>query len=341
MEELSLDSLKSIDIKAIAFNKNLLGPLTFDQSAPLLEKLLKLANEFDELGYKENLSTHEVNEIDAFKNNLLEHLRRIQNFDINQPNPKETHDNYENQILNFYNDVTRQLRASLVYLRQEAQYKAKNQKELRALQQETLRARKKFQELSEQLKKEIETLEKQKERVKSKHGELASNRLANYFNKQTDNYIKSSNEWLARWTNYYKWLIRIVIGNLVLFFVIFIIGDKLKLIGLTVTEVFTLQYLFVKVALLSLLSYGLRFSSRNYSINSNLAATNIHRKNVAQTLEDYLATDSDPQIRQEIVKEGVKSMFEHLPIGYVGKDEAKDSSSPVSEVINYFFKPVG
>ena len=339
MDELSIDSLKTLNVNKLAFNKDKFGPLVFEESAPLLEKLVKLANEFEELDYKGNLSSHEINAIDSFKENLLGHVMRIRDFDINIPNPKDTHDNYENQIKNFYNDITSQLRSSLVYLRQEAQYKTRGQKELKKLQHEAFQARSKFEELSKHLKKEIETLEKQKEKIETEHGEIASKILANYFDKEAEEYYNHSKRWLSIWSKHYKWLLLIIIVNIALYFVLFFFGDKLEIVNLKTTEVFTIPYLLVKVALISFLSYGLRFSSKNYSVSSNLLAQNNHRKNVAQTLEDYLGADPDPEIRSEVVKEGVKAMFKHLPIGYIGKNEVKDSGNPVHEIINYFAKP--
>lgn len=332
MEELTLDSLKTLDTNSIAFNKDRLGPLVFEQSAPLLEKLIKLANELDELGYKENLSAQEANEIDSFKNNLIEHLRRIQNFDINQPNPKETHDNYETQILSFYNDTTRQLRQGLVYLRQEAQYKTRDQKSLKKLQQETLQARKKFEELSIQLKKEIETLEKRRQQVESKHGEIAAKVLANHFAKQANDYTKDAEKWSKTRDVFYWILIGIIILNFIIYLVLFV-ANKFFDYFLKTTDFFTIEYGLTKLVLLSLLSYGIAFASKNYSVSSNLSAINRHRKNVAQTLDDFLETKPESEVRSQMIKEGTLAMFKHLPIGYIGKNEAKESS-PVHEIIN-------
>ena len=97
----------------------------------------------------------------------------------------------------------------------------------------------------------------------------------------------------------------------------------------------------MKIALISLLSYGLAFTSRNYRVNANLAVTNRHRRSVAQTIEDYLSTNPRPEIQDQIIREGVVAMFQHIHSGYLSNRENPSDGSPVSEFITNIIKNSG
>ena len=80
-----------------------------------------------------------------------------------------------------------------------------------------------------------------------------------------------------------------------------------------------------------LLSHVLAFNSRNYGINKNLAAKNKHRKNVADTVNSFLESNQDPDIKSQIIKQGAESMFKSEETGYIGKMNQKDHS-PIEQV---------
>ena len=90
--------------------------------------------------------------------------------------------------------------------------------------------------------------------------------------------------------------------------------------------------------MLSLLFYSLRFASQNYNIFSNLNAVTRHRKNVAQTLDDFLGTNPASEIKDAMIKQGTEAMFKHLPTGYIPKSETKQSDPIIEAVSNFILK---
>lgn len=345
MEDVNIENLNNLNINEIALNKDKFGSLTFDTSAPLLTKLQALAKELDELNYKDNLSPSEINQIDQFKNQLVEYIRRLQIFDIsNQPNPKDIHDAYEIEITNYYNDTTRGLRPFLTYLRQEELYKISDKTNLKKQQKEAIEAKKEFEQLSNQLKDQISQLNKQKEEIEKQKNEIASGKgelavkvLAKHFSEEVKINEKEALKWLKLRGKFYWGLVILIALNIAGYILIFIFGNQLKFIPLETKSFFTIEYLLLKLAIVSTLSYALVFTSKQYSINSNLASINRHRRNVAMTIDDFLETKPDPEVRSQIIKQGTESMFKQLPIGYIGKNEAKENS-PVYEIVNNILK---
>ena len=102
--------------------------------------------------------------------------------------------------------------------------------------------------------------------------------------------------------------------------------------NLSPSEFFTIEYGLVKFALLGLLSYATGFATRNYNINAGLVATNKHRKNVAETLADTLASPLSDEAKAVLAREAAVAMFQNLSVGYIKKEHQNDSG-PILEVI--------
>jgi len=329
-EEITIESLLKINIKNLALNKNF-GRLTFKSSYPCLEKIRDLFKELEEFDYKNILSRTEIESIDRRKEQFIQFLNRLQQFDIGQVNPQEVHDQLEKEIENFYHDTMYNSRTSLIFLRQDAALKSKDTRDLQKQQKETVRARKEYERLADELRQELDSLHKQKREVETAHGEVATKVLAHHFAKQANDYTTEAKNWLRLRSIFYWFLIAIVGLNFIAYFVISICNQFGKLEG--AGDIFTIRYGIIKLFFISLLYLGLSFASRNYNIFANLEAVSRQRKNVAQTLEDFLATKPDNETRSQMIKQGTEAMFKHLSTGYIPKSEQKEKGQ-VYEIIN-------
>lgn len=325
--------LPKVDIKSLALNKDKLGSLIFETSYPLLEKLRDLFVELEELGFEKTLTTEEVNNVLNLRNQFLAFLKRLSEFDIAHSNPKQLHDSFENEVQNFYNNALKHLRTPLVFLRQEAARRSQSGKDLATEQKAAAKARKEYEEMSVELKAELEKLKAQKQEIETTHGEVASKQLAMHFKREAAEHREQAATWLGSRTLFYKWLMAIIITNFVLYFGLFL-SQKLGWTTWQIEDFFTLQYGIGKLALITLLWYGMNFASKNYAVESHLEAINQHRRNVAQTLEDFLATNPNPETLSEMLKNGTTAMFEHLQVGHLRKEEVREDGSPMQEIVN-------
>lgn len=331
-EAFTVDQIKKFDIKGLALNKEKLGSLIFEKSHQRLEKLRTLFLELIDLDHQKHLSKDEVESINSRSQRFWDYLRRLEQFNIELPNAKQVHDSFENEVENFYHDTTKSLRTSLIYLRQEAARNSQDQRSLAEEQKAATKARKQYEELHQQLKNELESLQKQKGDVEAAHGEVATKYLAVQFDKQAKEYETAAGKWLSLRNKLYWLLIGIIGANFFAYLLLFIL-DKVWNVGLPPREIFTIEYGVVKLALLAVLSYGVGFASKNYNVSSHLSAVNKHRRNVAQTLDDFLATK--PDRKSEMLRQGTEAMFKHASIGYIRREEQKDNG-PIYEIINKF-----
>ena len=334
MEEITAESLRRTDLRKIALNPNL-GSLNFESLLPILDKLKDLFTDLQDLDYENNLAPSETSVINNGINQFIGDLRLMQNFNIAQESPQTAHDDLETTIKNFYSLISTQLRPSLTFLRQEA-----SPKELKKQQKDALDAKKQFDQLSEEtrlvvheLKAQLNELKKRESQVAVKHGKIASKVLAKYFGDEAAKSEAEASTWLRTRRIFYISVLIIIVLNILFYLLILVFGNTTHKIPIKTTDVFTIEYAIFKVALISLLSYGLGFASKNYNIQSNSAYINRHRMNVASTIDDFLETNPEPEVRSQIIKQGTDSMFRHSPSGYIGKNEPKENGL-IHETIN-------
>ncbi len=331
-EEIKRESVTKIDIEKLALNKDF-GRLTFKESLPFLRKTQALFKELDELNYQNNLSQEEISAIDIKKDQFIKQLTQLQQFDIGQADSQTVHDNLEQQFINFYNSTLKGLMTQLVYLRQEIALQSKDERNLQEEQKAATKARKQSEEILEQLKKELNSIRKETKEVAGASGERAAVTLGKHFESQAGEYSSKANNWLTQRSTFFKWLLIIIGVNFILYLFLFITNKLGVRPNIAPSEFFTPQYGVVKLALLALLSYAIGFAGKNYNINSNLEAVNKHRKNVAETLSDFLKTKPEANDRSQLVKSAAEAMFRNSPSGYGSKQESKDDG-PIHEIVN-------
>ncbi len=216
---------------------------------------------------------------------------------------------------------------------QVADLKKGDKKKLKQEQRELVQLRKQSEELVKQLSKERQKILGETKKIEEAKGERAAISFGKHFESQAKAYRKEAVRWLENRNKYITWLFRLVVANFLLYIVLFI-TNKLNLWPrLEPTEFFTLEYGLVNFALLTLLSYGVSFASRNYNVNSNLLTVNLHRKNVAETVKDFSESGLKEEDRSKVLDHGIDAMFKHLPIGYLPKVESKDEG-PIGSLLS-------
>lgn len=333
MEEITDENLKDIDLKELATNKDL-GRLNFETILPGLQDVRSLFIDLDELDYQGKLTDPEINSVDQHRKRLIKLLNELRSFDIGQADSQQRHDNLENEIKNFRENVWQHLRNPLVYLRQDAELGKEDVQELQEERKALLAERKKAEALNVELSKELDKLRQQQSAKASVKGEIAAETFGKHFESSADEYRDVAEN---RWYRIGLWSFAILFGVVVINFVGYLgifFGEKIGKLTIQPTDVFTLEYGLVKLAILLLLSYVVGFSSRQYSINSHLSASNRHRKNVAETMKDFYESDLDESAKGLIIDRGTEAMFKNLPIGHISKSEHRDNDGPIHQVIN-------
>jgi hypothetical protein len=105
----------------------------------------------------------------------------------------------------------------------------------------------------------------------------------------------------------------------------------------TNSTVIVIEYL-RRLLLVSFFLYVITFMFRQYSIHKHLATVNKHRENTLNSFKLFIQSidSSDSDVKNTIVKEIAKAIYESGETGYISlKQGASDSSSIVTEITKY------
>lgn len=322
------EELESIDVDSLTLDPKF-GSLTFNDASKKLNKIKKWLIELDKLGYSNLLPETVVAEIQNCATEFDGYIDWLRNFAIDtSPNPKQEHDHFENQINTFFNQFyIRFVVTHLTYLKQEAQTQSKDKKNLAEEQKKLAEIRRNYEDIVKGVQNETKQLEKART-------EQAAKRFGKHFELQSKKNKTDADFWLEKRNLWFITLIGTILVNLVFYLYLFT-TYKLNLPpNLKPSDFFTIEYGLVKLTLISVLSYAISFTSRNFNINSNLVTLEQHRKNVAETLNDFIDSDLEKEDRSKIVEKATEAMFTHRPIGYLPKIETKDEG-PISSIYNF------
>jgi hypothetical protein len=314
-----LENVLEVDISKIALDDRF-GSLKFDNANKKLTKIQQYLIEAKDLDFAELLLPNQADQVRNYQARLTTYLQRIQGFDVGSAtgNPKGEHDQYEAEIDGFYNEIYEALPMKyLPFLREE---RRRENPDERKLDEEVRQAAQLRADLEEELVKvraDIEQIKNTKQEVGSAKGERAATQLARHFKEEARRYQDEADK--------YSLYLRVGYGFILLLFVVFTLFYAFGVWTLT------LQTGIPKLVLAGALWYGLSFIIRNFNINSHLAAVNRHRAAVAETLEDFLATN--PTATGEMLRNATEAMFRHTLVGYVSKSDSS-SSNPMYEIVN-------
>jgi|SRR3989344_402109 len=332
--EINDENVLNVDVAFIAQDRRF-SELKFENAKKKLSKVQKWFLETRDLGYQQLLVPDDIRRVENLTKQLKQHLSDLLMFDnkTTRENAEQEHKNIENRIDAYYNEVYQQLPMRILpFLRQETARSSADSKELEKQQKAAAQAEREYKELSAALKKDLEELQKRKEEISASRGEVAAIGLGKYFEAQATAYSTEASNWAIRREALFSWLLWIILANLGLYLSLFLTEKVGWWPRLAPSEFFTVQYGLVKLALIALLSYAIGFATRNFNINAGLIATNKHRKNVAETLANTLASPLKEEAKEVLAREAAVAMFQNLSVGYIKKEHQNDSG-PVLEII--------
>lgn len=335
-DEIVPENLKNVDIKTLALNSQKFGELTFDRSYPLLEKLRQIFVDLEEFDYRSLLIPSQINQIESERNQLVELLRRLATYSLAEGFNRDSRDGFENEVENLYRQVMNETVNRLTFLRQEQALTKTDEKKLDSERKEVAKIKAEYQKIVKELTDEKQKYNKETAEAAKAKIERVAVFLGKHFELQATQYHTEASKWNRNRVVLFWTFLIIVALNVVAYLTLLITFHANIRPHFNPANIFDIQYAIFKIALLGLISWAMGFASRNYHINSNLEAVNLHRKNVAETMRDFTKNDATDVERSEMLRIGAEALFKHLPTGYMGKDGSTKEDGPVEKIINNF-----
>ena len=256
---------------------------------------------------------------------FYENVRQIEDFEISDDNPKQTHDNLLQGISSFCDTAKESLRDIVAYL-------SSGKVSQRTAEVDDLAAKLKTENnraegiINETKKKLAEKEEEVDQLILKMQNQLTEKPVSQYkaiFADQAERYRKESQFWLV--------MAGVATG---VFAAVFVLLSKfLEIEGTQLSE--TLQNLFTKGFLLSPIYVWLNRSIKNYTAQKHLEVINTHRQNALETFDTFVAAaEGNRETRDAVLLSATEAIFDANQTGYLSaKGSGSDSRSPVQQVI--------
>lgn len=174
--------------------------------------------------------------------------------------------------------------------------------------------------------------------LNSKSMPFLADGLEKFFEKQSTDFQEKSNRFKKVRKLYFKWFVGLVGVNVLLLLIFSISGIFGLWPNIRINDWFTWEYNLVNFAILAFVAGLTGYTTRKIKKYSDLAALSIHRKNISNTLNNYLSSNNyqEDDLRSKLISLGVEYMFRHLLTGF-GQENDNDFSS-IETYINSLFR---
>ena len=318
--ELDLEGLKRSDLSGAGFGfESVHQDLLIIHS--MLREILAPSHEWV-LNFPRGIARDVVNQqLQQF----YENVRQIEDFEISDDNPKQTHDNLLQGISNSCDTAKRSLRDIVGYLSsgKVSQREAEVDDLVAKLKTENNRAEGIINETENKLAKKQEEADQLILKMQNQLTEKPVSQYKAIFADQAERYRKGSQFWL--------WIAG---GATAVFFGFFLLLSTLLESGGTGLTG-TLQNLFTKGFLLSPIYVWLNRSIKNHTAQKHLEVINTHRQNALETFDTFVAAaEGNRETRDAVLLSATDAIFDANQTGYLStKGSSADSKSPVQQVI--------
>ena len=256
---------------------------------------------------------------------FYENVRQIEDFEISDDNPKQTHDNLLQGISNSCDTAKQSLRDIVGYLSsgKVSQRAAEVDDLVARLRTENNRAEGIINETENKLAKKQEEADQLILKMQNQLTEKPISQYKTIFADQAKEHHKGAWNWL-----------KMAGGATAVFFVaFFVLTIWLGSEGSGLTG--TLQNLFTKGFLLSPIYVWLNRSIKNYTAQKHLEVINTHRQNALETFDTFVAAaEGNRETRDAVLLSATEAIFDANQTGYLSaKGSGPDSRSPVQQVI--------
>lgn len=330
-----LNGLLNITPETLTQTERLGKEYSFEKGLNTFVKIHSLFSQLMNISF-ENFPVSKINEVTAQVNDCKKFFDSIINFDATQITQRENILNsIEPKYLQYFNNITPILSFSLVHDDETNDYKRKLEehfKSMAGLYIEMHQSRNKMKNEAEEMAQEIEQIKDDMQKrvdeviasIESAAAETGVAKHESIFGTEANTYRLQSIGWLFA-------TVAIGMGTIA-----WGIWGYLVLPVPEVETTFTLIKSFsTKIVVLSILTFILVWSAKNYGSTRHNFIVNKHRQNALNTFKTFVdAAGTDADIKNAILLQATTSIFSAQNTGYMGKDDGgNNTSSQVVEVI--------
>lgn len=318
-----LGGLKTIDADSLARTDVLGKDLSFKDGVPTFKRTLALFAELSECNL-DNTPAESLNQLTQLAQQAWNGFQAIQTFSVAQyaSNPVAQRDQLVAQIRDQWHAYYTHIAPHIAYSKGRSTDYAALEREARG----TLSLMKDLvTTLTTEKDKGVAEIQGALSKVRQAAAEAGVAQHAIHFSQESTRFAREARMWL---------IAAALLAALTIAYALFGLGSDLSKLGDTATTARVVQVLASRIVVLSVLTFGLVWTARNYSASRHNLVINRHRQNALSTFETFVKAAGDAQTKDAVLIQATQSIFCSQPSGFVRSDSEGGSNQIVEIVRN-------
>lgn len=318
-----LRELSNIEPGSLSRTEDLSRDINFTDSVSFFEEYFEIINQLNDRDIS-RLSSSQIDRIQSGCNQLSELIKRVREFNLNQNTPADVCKTIINDIKNSYDNIMDPLIIPLSFTATQATDYAKIEREAKGYHATMKEEHDKLMAYSQKIK---EDANKALAAVQEQAAEAGVSTNAQIFLQNAKNHGSHANNWMKA---------TVIISSVTL--VVAILFIIISFVYRPVSTAETIQYVVSKIILLSTLSFGIFWCTRNYKAQKHNETLNQHRANALMTFRAFVEGTNDDRVKDAILLQASQAAFTPRPTGY---DSPEKDIQTINPVIEIFGKSIG
>lgn len=319
--EQALEDLLEVDIQTLVRSEEL-GMFSFEEAEPYIERTLSLFRDLQDC----NLEGVPQGKLDQLKKLAMNAKERLSSF--SEFNPTEV-SNPQNQHQELIDQLQRQWSTYYEHVTPVIAFRSRQEIDLDALERQAegtvTRLEREASEFDESREEAEGKIASALERVREAAAEAGVSQEAIYFEEEASAHETISWVWLGA---------AVLFGLSVLLYVFFALEPKLLEAtqeGITTQRLLSLAV--ARIIVVSILTFGLVWSARNFSRSRHNYVVNRHRRNALSAFQTFVEATGDPQVKDAVLLQATRSIFAPQPTGYSRSEAEPQSRNQLVEIM--------
>jgi len=318
-----LDQLVAIEPESLVRTEELGRDLNFEAGLPVFRRTLGLFQDLSGSNLDE-VPFETLQQLTGLAKRALQHFQQVQSFTLqqHQANPISARDQFINQIRDQWQEYYGMITPVIAY-------NAQRGTDFDRLEREARGALSEVQQVATDARKDRDTILAEMkagmEQIRRAAAEAGVAQHAIHFKEEAESHNNQSIRWL-----------RAAVGFAVLTgaYAFYALEVQRHDIVANAPLGSLIQLALAKIVIISILSYGLVFSARNYAASRHNLVINRHRQNALSTFETFVKAASDPQTKDAVLIQATQSIFSPQTSGYLhGEGETAAHGSQIVELV--------
>lgn len=313
----SLKKLSEIRAEDLGRREELGTTFNFEEGIPIFERTLKLFRDLSECNF-DNLPLAVLNGLRQSADQTLRAFNEIRNFNLEaQQTPRPARDQIIKKIENEYPTHFDKLYPIIAY-------SVRKGTDFTKLEREGIETRDLLKRIvsdhETKSKEKLDEMEKVLVKVRQAAAEVGVAQHSVHFMEQSEHHRKSSKVWLVATG---------IIGIVTILFAWF----SLHYVTSSDSTYQIIRFTISRILIISILSYALVWSGKNYSAHKHNEVINKHRQNALSTFETFVKATNDPETKNAVLLQATRSIFTPQRSGYLSKDSEPTSPNQFIEIL--------